>query len=229
MDDDRLLALARELEWADERVAAAIAEAVTLENEAGAVGSRAAGLENFLERLPAELEAAAAGLAEAAADQARKDEDLVQAELELAAAAQAEKDERLAAARRAVVRTRDAAAMARKRVERAREARRSLEREAEGAAGVTAELERRGHELSERVGRLERISAAAAAPPAPGLRGLVDWAARVRTALFVVRGGLETERERIVREANELGASALGEPVVATSVSLVRRRLERGR
>ena len=44
---------------------------------------------------------------------------------------------------------------------------------------------------------------------------------------FVVRTQLDTERERVVREANELGSSVLGEPLGGSSVSVVRRRIER--
>jgi hypothetical protein len=62
--------------------------------------------------------------------------------------------------------------------------------------------------------------------PGSSLEGLADWGARVRAALFVVTGGLETERDRVVREAGELGASVLGEPPVGASVAVVRRRLE---
>jgi len=53
----------------------------------------------------------------------------------------------------------------------------------------------------------------------------VEAAAGV-AALFVVRGQREGERERLVREANELGGSVLGEQVAGASVALVRRRLE---
>ena len=52
------------------------------------------------------------------------------------------------------------------------------------------------------------------------------YAARAHAALFVVRGGLENERERIVLEANSLAASALGEQGGGASVALVRQRLE---
>src|SRR5205807_250420 len=48
-------------------------------------------------------------------------------------------------------------------------------------------------------------------PPAPGLAAVLDWSSRARGAVFVARGGLEQERERIVREAQELGATFLGE------------------
>jgi hypothetical protein len=44
--------------------------------------------------------------------------------------------------------------------------------------------------------------------------------------VLVARGTLESERERIVAEANALGSAALGEQLSATSVALVRLRLE---
>ena len=63
---------------------------------------------------------------------------------------------------------------------------------------------------------------------APGqtLEEIVEWAARAHAALFVVRGGLESERERVVLEANALAAAVLGEDVGGASVALVRQRLE---
>ncbi len=48
----------------------------------------------------------------------------------------------------------------------------------------------------------------------------------VRSSLFVVQGNLETERDRVVVEANALGAALLGESLGASSVAVVRRRLE---
>ena len=62
-----------------------------------------------------------------------------------------------------------------------------------------------------RLAALERVHAVE--PPEPGLAGALDWSSRARGAVFVVRGGLEQERERIVREAEELGATLLGEQV----------------
>jgi hypothetical protein len=58
------------------------------------------------------------------------------------------------------------------------------------------------------------------------LAELEDWGGQVRSALFVARGTLEAERERVVVEANVLGASVLGEQLGASSVALVRRRIE---
>jgi hypothetical protein len=59
-----------------------------------------------------------------------------------------------------------------------------------------------------------------------GIEGLIAWAARAHGALFVARNNLETERERVVRQANELLASVTGEPAAAASVARARERLE---
>jgi hypothetical protein len=88
-------------------------------------------------------------------------------------------------------------------------------------------LEERSRAVSGRVAALARVSREGAEAPEPGLEGTIAWASRARAALWVVRSGLEGERERVVREANELGASVLGEPLAATSVATVRKRLER--
>ena len=64
------------------------------------------------------------------------------------------------------------------------------------------------------------------AEPGATLDDIEEWGARVRSALFVARGTLETERERIVIEANALGTAVLGENLGGTSVAVIRRRLE---
>ena len=62
----------------------------------------------------------------------------------------------------------------------------------------------------------------------PGMTLAVVEARRdaVVFALFVARGTLETERERIVVEANALGTAVLGESLGGSSVAVIRRRLE---
>ena len=64
--------------------------------------------------------------------------------------------------------------------------------------------------------------------PRPGtsLAEIDEWGARAHAALFVVRGGLESEREKVVVEAHALAEAALGEQTAGVSVALVRRRLE---
>jgi hypothetical protein len=56
---------------------------------------------------------------------------------------------------------------------------------------------------------------------------VLDWAARARGELLLAHAALATERDKIVREATELVASVLGEPLVSTGAAGLRERLER--
>jgi len=62
--------------------------------------------------------------------------------------------------------------------------------------------------------------------PGTSLGEIEEWGARAHAALFVVRGSLESERERLVLEANSLAAATFGDHGGGASVALVRRRLE---
>ena len=62
--------------------------------------------------------------------------------------------------------------------------------------------------------------------PGAGLDALAEWASHARSSLFVARGVLEQERDRIVTEANALGSAVLGEQLGGSSAALVRERLE---
>jgi vacuolar-type H+-ATPase subunit I/STV1 len=222
--DDRLLRLARELEARDERLAAAIAEVDELQRAAGAVYERARTIDDFLERLPHEREVAEAALREAEADARARTRLLAEAEDELARAGESQDEERVAAARRGLVRARDAAASADRKAAKAGEALEELARQEASTHEETPRLEAQARELAARLAALPRASRQL--EPAHGLEGTIDWGSRARAALFVVRSGLDTERERLVREANELAASVLGEPASVTSVALVRERIE---
>ena len=224
------MTFARELERDDERLARAIADVGTLAGDVEEVREDAARLRSFFDGLPLEREAAAATLAAAHEELEHRRTELERAEAELARVAERSRDEEaVAAARRAAARARDAVGMAERKVERSVDVADALERDATSARRETPEVERRARELGERLARVPRLSREAAAPPPEGLDAVAGWAARARAGLFVVRGGLESERERVVRQANELYASAVGEPSYAASVALVRKRLERGR
>jgi hypothetical protein len=109
-------------------------------------------------------------------------------------------------------------------VERTSGRRAALEREAEEAQGRAAELAAAAAAASRELEAAPRVRLAVA--PGGELEDVVDWAARAHAAILVARSGLETERDRIFREANELGSSVLGEPLQSTNVTLVRRRVE---
>jgi chromosome segregation ATPase len=225
--DERLVDLARELEARDERLAAAIAEVDELQRSTERIRGRAGELAELLARLPAERAAAAGAVEEAARELEARERTLADAEAEVARLEGSRHEERLAEARRVRVRAADAASAARRKLERAEEARGELEREAAAAEREAPEVERDARRLADRLARVPRVSHGATDAPEHGLDATIEWGGRARAALFVVRGGLDLERERVVREANELAASALGEPASALSVSVVRARLER--
>jgi DNA repair exonuclease SbcCD ATPase subunit len=218
---DATLAFAVELEGRDEVVAALLANLAELDRRIGSVRTRAEEVLAFRERLPG--------------DRSHLAEALAAAERELEETRQA-----FTSAREAVERARseDARATARRheahaasdlhtneeRRERLAARREELSREALEAESESAAVEAAARALSDELELAPRV--ARPAPPAAGIAGALEWAARAHAAVVLVRSGLETERERIVREANELAASALGEPLSATSVALVRRRLE---
>jgi hypothetical protein len=201
---DALLAHARELQRRDDEVAARIDVVTGLLGRAGLVRERASAVLEDLSLLPGEL-----ARNDAAEEEAALREDVAGRELaeELTRAR-----EQLADARTAV----------RRLTERRRElvdTGRALQAEADGLAVVA-----RG--IADELRSTPRVSESGREPPGTGLPELVEWGARVHAALFVVRGGLESERERIVVEASTLVASVLGEQVAGTNVALVRRRLE---
>jgi chromosome segregation ATPase len=188
-----VLDVVRELERRDAAVAQAIEAASTLERAVEELRRQAEALAGRLARLPAERGRLAT--ARAAADDAVR---AARGELE-----QAGEDE-VAAARHGLERAQagledvDAAAA-------------DLERDAAAAEAERERLETDVRAAAEQLTALERVHAVAA--PRPGLAGVLDWSSRARAAIFVARSGLEQERDRVVREAEELGASLLGEQI----------------
>ena len=229
MSADSTLEFLRELERADDAVAAVLAELDELARETERTGERAVALAAFFETLPAERArlAAEVGEHEREAELARR--ALARAEEELTAAERRSDRERVLAARRDEVRARDALRMAERRAAERRGERDDLERTAERARAEAHELEVRARELASGLAERARLADDAGAPPEPGLGGVSAWATQARAALFVARGALARDRDSLIRQANELGALVLGEPLTAASASLVARRVEKAR
>jgi hypothetical protein len=223
-----LVALAAELDERDAELAGRIALVRELLAQADGVRGAAAEIAAFLDSLPTEREAVARAATEAAAGleavSARAAEaEARRAELEgrRRAGAQARAD-----AERELDRARAELADAEARVARLAAQAGELD-EAERARRAEADaLGAEAHALAGRIRDLPRVSEAGRGEPGPGLEAVADWGSRAHAALFVVRGTLEGERERVVREASELGALVLGEPPVGASVAAVRRRVE---
>jgi hypothetical protein len=121
---------------------------------------------------------------------------------------------------------RDAAEDARAQVDRVDQSLARLEASERDVERGEAELGREAESLAAEIGSFRRIPESARRELRPGLDGLADWASHARSPLFVARGVLEQERERIVTEANALGSAVLGEQLGGSSATLVRERLE---
>jgi hypothetical protein len=217
---DPLLQIAEELERRDDLAAEALLEVDRLQAEVNELRAHAAAVAAFLRDLPATR--AALDDEERAADaaQVRATDTLRAAEEELARVEERGSESARLEAARVAQHARDAAEDAAQRVARARDERTRVEIEAAERGAEAERLERRGAELSAHP-RLEHD----VAPPATGLHGLLDWAARARGELLVSHAALETERDKVVREATELLAGVLGEPQAGIGVAGVRERL----
>jgi chromosome segregation ATPase len=225
--DDRSIAFARGLEERDATLAAAISDVDDLQRATEDVRRRADEVAASLAAVPGRREIAAAAVERARDELEARRPGVVRAERELEDSERSGDADRREAARRALERARDTLALAEHRLARAQDEVADVDRDEQEARAEATALEERARALSEQVQAHPRVSRQGAEPPRHGLDGTIAWASQARAALWVVRSGLDDERERVVREANELGASVLGEPLAATSVAAVRERLER--
>lgn len=227
-DASGLLAHAVALERRDERVARELDIARDLAERAGAVRSRAAEVRAALERIPRELEDVARRRHEAEDAAASARAELERAESRLAAleSGRRKREDEVDRARREASTAREAAADAETRLERLAEQAAELRAQEASLEAEAERLVRTARDIASGIRSFERVTEAARREPGATLDELEDWGGQVRSALFVARGTLETERERIVVEANALGSAVLGETLGASSVAVVRRRLE---
>lgn len=205
----------RELESQDERLARRSRRLGELDAGVASIRERAEAIDAFFAAYPEE-EARRRAVADAAQGEVeRRDGGVVAARSELEAAHDDEARDR---ARRVLARAEDHLAVARSALERDRAACNELERDARTLPAELAEL--------------ERAAAAAAGEmqqdvdPAGGPAALLDWASHARAELFVAAGQVDTQRERLIREANELASMLLGEATYGSTVVQARARVE---
>jgi len=213
--DDRALDDVRRLASRDAELAAEAARLRRLGDEADAVRARAEATEAFFASYPVEETRRREATAAAREEREHRRAEAARAEAVLSAA---RKDEERAAAERAVARAADRVSDAEARAAR--------------AVNAESELERAAAELGAEIPALEQRAAAVSAqlpelPAAPaGPRELIEWASRARAHVFVAAGQLDAQRDRVIREANELGSMLLGEPVYGSTPAQVRNRIE---
>jgi chromosome segregation ATPase len=219
---ERVLAVLRELERADEQIGAALASLDRLAGEVDSVRAKVSELEAFAAQLPATREAQAAELERSRAEASTAQRVLEDAQAALHAAGPDGAPE----AERFHVRARDRASVAQRRVAEAAAAAADLENRVAETAIDGHELHARARKLAAELHGRHRIAEDAGKEPGPSLDGVEAWSEVARASLFVARGQLSAEREAVIRQANELGALALGEPMSAMGTGALTRRVE---
>jgi len=222
------LAHAAELERRDTEIAGELAVVRDLEERAGAIRGRAGIVREALERVPLEREDLARRRAEAdeAVTAAQVDVERTESRVASLESGRRRREDELDRARKEAATARDGLADALAARARIDERESALVEEERALVAEGEALAEAAERVAEGVRGVGRVTESAGRAPGRSLAELDDWGSRVRSALFVARGTLEAERERVVVEANVLGTAVLGEELGAASVALVRRRLE---
>jgi chromosome segregation ATPase len=222
------LAHAAELERRDTEIAGELAVVRDLEERVGAIRGRAGIVREVLERVPLEREDLARRRAEAdeAVTGAQVDVERTESWVASLESGRRRREDELDRARKEAATARDGLADALAARARIDERESALVEEERALVAEGEALAEAADLVAEGVRDVGRVTESAGRAPGTSLAELDDWGRRVRSALFVARGTLEAERERVVVEANVLGTAVLGEELGAASVALVRRRLE---
>jgi hypothetical protein len=206
--DERGLEDLRSLAARDAELEAQAAGLRLADAEIAAIRREAEAIDAFFEAYPANTGRAAEAVRDATAELERRREELEQAEADLAAAAD---DDARVHAEQAVVRARDHIAVAQARLDRELAEQVSLDARAGALPAQLPALEARARALAD-------------VPPPDG--DLVDWASRAHAEVFVALGQLDVQRDRVIREANELATMLLGEPTYGSTVAQALRQAE---
>ena len=226
--DAQLLALVRELEQQDVDVAVRIDTVVALLVRVDALRAGARRVLDALAAMPEAVAAAEQSLRGALAREqlARAERERAEQRLEETSGGWRASEEAKAEAARAVGRATVAATDAADTVMRMRGRVAALAADEVSLRAEGDGLAVDAKHVSQEVAEVPRLSGSGRTAPGASLAEIDEWGARAHAALFVVRGGLESEREKIVLEAYALEAAALGEQSGGANVALVRRRLE---
>jgi len=216
--DERALTEVRRIQERDAELADAAARLAELAEEAERLGARAAEIERFFADYGDEEERRRGATAEARAELERRRDAVERAREELGTA---RGDEDRAAAERAVERADDRVKLATARVDHAVADEAELEQSAAAFSAELPSLETRARAATTELPELP--------PPPVGTRELIEWASAARATLFVAVGQRNQQRERLIREANELGTMLLGEPLYGATTAQVRERVEASR
>lgn len=218
----------RRLEARDRELLQDAGAVETLMERTASVRRDAADTLRALASLPVEREALAAAVREAAERTAAADRALAEARatIESAERARRDRDAKIAEAQADLRVAEERRLDAGRHVERLAASRVELDERARTLVAQRERLEAAVATLAAEVSSTHRVAAPALHRVPDSLEHLDDWGVEARAALFVARGSIATERDRLVAEANAVGSAALGEDVGALGVSQVIRRLE---
>jgi hypothetical protein len=208
----------RELDRRDAELGARADQLRDADAEVAAIRERAEAIAAFFATYPDEDGRLRAAVAAARAELAARENECRAAQ---AVVDGARDDEERALARHALQRASDHLVVAGAAVERALAEHDALDRAAGDLPGELDRLEERS--------RLVTASIADVPRPGEGPAALAEWASRAHAALFVASGSVDTQRERVIREANELATALLGEPTYGSTVAQARARVEQAR
>ena len=222
------LAHAAELERRDAVVGRELETILDIARRAGTIRGRASEISEALSGIPSSLAEIEVRRREIEADAGRARSELAAAEALVAAleTARRQKPDQLDRARSQSSTAREQLADAEAQLGRLAATEQELHEQRESLRKEADALPRAAAAVAAEIRSLARVTETAGAEPGVTLDDIEEWGARVRSALFVARGTLETERERIVVEANVLGTAVLGENLGGSSVAVIRRRLE---
>lgn len=205
----------RELDRLDTGLRARAERLRALDAEVAAVRAAAEAADAFFTAYPDEDTRLRGALAQAKDELARRHAEEADARAERDAARD---DETRRLAERAVERAADHVTVAEARVARAQAAYDALEQQAAALPAELGALEAQARRLD---GELPDVPSPDASP-----RSLVEWASRAHASIFVTTGSVDTQRERVIREANELASMLLGEPTYGSTVAQATARVE---
>lgn len=206
--DERAVNELRRLAGLDAELSERASALRELDDRVAALRERAEAIGAFLSAYPDEEPRRRRELEDADEELVRRQEELAVAKRRLAAA---QSDDERTHTEHEVARAVDHIAVAETRIERARSAHDELERDA-------AALPRELHELE--------VQARTVPDVPPFGSSLVEWASRAHAELFVAAGQIDVQRERVIREANELASMLLGEPTYGVTVAQALARVE---
>lgn len=199
----------------DAELSAAIRRVQQQEAVVAETRTRSDAIARFFATLPEEESHARGEIEESEDSLARRRDEVTELQRVLDLAQSEDERERT---EKAIARGHDRVAAAESRLGRARSALTALEEDAAEFPTELARLEAEASDLRDEDRSLPAVEG--------GLDALSEWASRAHSVLFLALSQLTTERDRVIREADELASMLLGEETYGSTIAKTLRRVE---